>query len=319
MKITPSFSIFKERNSDMKNLILIDAHNLAYRMLFGFKTGKQELSSSGKETSIIYGFVRQILSLMKDYQNSDVIICWDCKSKRRIALTNKAKAEGLIKTGYKEERQSLSEADKETLSVQMAYLKTEILPKLAVCQISVDGYEADDVIFSYVKKYKEHACYIVSSDRDFYQALSMPNVQVIDCINHRVWTKEKFMEEYGFDPNLYVDYGAFVGEGGGGDNIPGVPNCGDKTARKFVKEYGNVEAIISALQKKETRTFREESVLKNLTLLGLSYELKKMDYIELPDYSIQETDVEETKKMLVSWGFISFLKNANVLCRISQD
>jgi len=291
-------------------------------MLFGFKAGKQGLSSSGKEISIIYGFLRQILSLMKEYANSDVIIVWDCKSKRRVALTDKAKAAGLIKTGYKEERKSLSKADEETLGVQIAYLKTEILPKLAVSQISVEGYEADDVIFSYVNKYKDHACYIISSDRDFYQALSLPNVQVVDCINHRVWTKEKFMGEYGFDPELYVDYGAFVGEGKGGDNIPGVPSCGDKTTRKFIKEYGDVESIISALSKKESRTLKEESVLKNLTLLGLSYDLKKMDNIELPDYSIQETNVEETKKMLISWGFISFLKNLDVLCgegRVSHD
>lgn len=308
----------------MSDIILIDAQNLAFRLFFSAMKRKSVngggLSFNGKETSIIFGFTQQIASLLGEHQGCDLVVCWDSKSKRRLALTDLAKKSNLIESGYKEERKGLGEEDKVSVETQVAHLRTEIIPAFAVMQVCVEGYEADDVIYSYAKRYQDRKCYIISSDRDFYQTLTSPNVTIIDAMNKRTWNKEIFTKEYGFDPCLYVDYGAIIGEGKGGDNIPGVPGCGDKTAKKLVRQYGNTASIISGLTAKQPRDSKEESLLNNLPLLDLSLKLKQMDYIEgLPEIRISPTSEEEAKKVIIAWGCISLLKKTKLLCRGEQN
>lgn len=323
-----------------RNLILIDGQNMAHRMYWAFqqnkKNGASALTFNSQETSIIFGFLKQLVVLGITYPDSDIVVAWDSKSLRRIAETDKAKKDGLIESGYKEGRKGMDEEEKESFFNQVAHLQTDILTELSVMQVSITGFEADDIIYSYTLKYPNRPCVIVSGDRDFYQALS-ENVKIHNMQKKEIWTLDKFIKEYGFKPSQYIDYGALVGEGAGGDNIPGVDGCGHVGAKNLVCQYGSIGEILKALalkapytQIKEKKPRRkkgdpipetipmrskmEEEVFNSVDKISLSYSLKKMDFINVPDVTINPKKIADVKKMLIKWGCVSILKDASHLC-----
>ena len=301
----------------MNKLILIDAQNLAHRFFWRYMKNKREPGSSlhygSDHTSILFSLIRELILIEKSYPNSDKIVVWDSSSIRRKAETTKAKEIGLIKTGYKEGRVPMKDSEKESLENQIAHLQTEILPNLGVMQVYIQGFEADDCIYAYTVKYPERECVIISSDRDFYQCLG-EKVIVHDTMKEEVWTQDRFKKDYGFNPSLYVDYGALVGEGSGGDNIPGVDGCGDVSARKLVQAYGNIDGILKALSLKENRTKLEDKILASVDVIALSYSLKKMDVLNLPDLQIEKKTERAVKQLLIEWGCMSMMKDAKRLC-----
>lgn len=299
----------------MKTIALIDGNNLAHRFYWGFQRNKRKneisLYSGNKETTIIYGFLREIILIEKRYPNSEKIIVWDGGSIRRKSEANLAINNGLIKTGYKSTRKKMNEDDLESLNTQISHLQSDILPNLGIMQIQIQGFEADDIIYSYTLKYKDDKCICITSDRDYFQALT-DNVIVVDLINDRVWDKNKFLKEYGFPCEHYVDFGALMGDTS--DNIPGVPKCGKVNSIKLIKEYGTIENLLKGLAIKENKSKVEESVLNNTELLRLSYSLKKMDVINVPDIIIEKKKIGDVKKLIIEWGCISILKDAIKLC-----
>lgn len=321
-----------------RDLVLIDGQNLSHRLYWAFQNDKRNfdtsngLSFNSQETSIIYGFLKHLIMLANTYPDSDFVVAWDSKSRRRIAETDKAKLDGLIETGYKEGRKSMDEEEKESFNNQVAHLQTEILPELSLLQVFIQDFEADDIIYSYTIKYPDRRCIIISSDKDFYQTLS-DNVIIHNTQQKEVWTKERFVKEFGFQPMQYIDYGALVGEGKGGDNIPGVDGCGPKGAKTLVSQYGSVGEILKALAVKlpysktakkpkkgevsntpPMRTSVEEAVFNSVEKINLSYSLKKMDCINVPDLNIPSKKVSEVKQLLIRWGCVSLIKEAEKLC-----
>lgn len=301
----------------MNELILIDAQNLSHRFFWRYMKNKTEPGSSlhygSDHTSILHSFVRELILLEKLYPQSEKIIVWDSPSIRRKAETDKAKAFGVIDSGYKEGRKKMGEAEAESLSNQISHLQTDILPNFGVMQVYIQGFEADDCIYAYTIKYPERKCIIVSSDRDFYQCIN-ENVIVHDTMKQEIWTRERFSKEFGFSPSLYVDYGALVGEGSGGDNIPGVSGCGDVNAKKLVQAYGSIGEILKALSVKEKKTKLEERILGSVNLISLSYSLKKMDFLNVPELLIEEKEEKKVKQILIEWGCAAMMKDANKLC-----
>ena len=299
----------------MKDLVLIDGNNLAHRFFWRFQRQKREQGASlhfgDKETSVLYSFLRELILIEKRYPNSEKVMVWDGGYMRRKAETDIAIQQGLVKTGYKGTRKEMESDDKDNFDSQMSHLKTDVLPNLAILQLQIQGFEADDIIYSYTLKYPERRCICVTSDKDYFQALN-DHVLVVDLMNDEVWDSERFTKEYGFTPNHYVDYGALMGDPS--DNIPGVPKCGEVSAKKLVREHGTVENVLKALAVKEKKSKLEESVLFNTELLRLSYSLKKMDVINVPDISIIPKTEADVKKMLIDWGCVSLLKDADKLC-----
>jgi len=299
----------------MKDLVLIDGNNLAHRFFWRFQRQKRQqgccLHYGEKETAIIYSFLRELILIEKRYPESDKLVVWDGGYMRRKAESENAISSGLIKIGYKGNRKGMEGDDKENFDSQMVHLRTDILPELGVMQVQIQGFEADDIIYSYTLKYPDRSCVCVTSDKDYFQALNN-HVIVVDLMNDEIWTKERFEKEYGFSCTHYVDFGALMGDPS--DNIPGVPKCGEVTAKKFIKEYGTVENLLKGLAVKEYRAKVEESVLQNTELLRLSYSLKKMDVINVPEVMIEKKTEADIKKMMIEWGCVSILKDACKLC-----
>lgn len=298
--------------SDKLKLLLIDGNNMCHRVFWSHSG----LSFKGNATGVLYGFYRQLISLQKDYPDHFRIIAWDRGSARRLEESKQAVTAGIVPEHYKQSRREAAADKKEEMQEmfdQMDQLKVQ-LEKIRCIQAVVPGVEADDVIYTYceyAKKWGGEAV-VVSSDGDFLQVLS-PGVRVYDAVKQEMWTEERFIAEFGFPPSLWVDVGALVGEvGKSKDNIFGVDGWGPVTANKYVKQYGDIESIIAAVQSKEKKSKSEQKLLDSIPRARLAKSLKKMDIIpDLPRPRICRTiDQKEIEALFLEFGMASLLKDA---------
>lgn len=295
--------------SDGPKLLLIDANNMCHRVHWAHK----ELSWKGTHVGVIYGFFRQLVHLHKEYPEHYRVIAWDMGHTRRTEESEKAVEDGLIESSYKATRDHSSE-DREIIFEQMDELKESL--RLVKClQVWKKGFEADDLINTYAKYAVKCGgeAVIVSSDKDFYQVIDH-DVKIYDAMKKEVWSRERFEMEFGFNPELWVDAGAIMGDKS--DNIFGVDGWGPTYACRYVKEHGSVEKIREFIASKGGKLGkREQKFLDSSDVLDLALSLKGMDIIKaLPTPHDEDTkDEQALKDYFLEWGFASMLKEARRL------
>lgn len=293
----------------MDRYLIIDGNNMCFRVHWTHR----QLSYDGLPVSVLYGFFRSLIALAKQYGGHNFVIAWDSKSTRRINEADSGVEEGLIPSGYKAHRDTVSE-DIVMIQDQLGELKNA-LDMVRVFQAVKEGYEADDIIHTYAKMNQEAGgkTLIVTSDKDFFQILG-DRIEMFDALKKQLWTRERFVEEYGVDPELWVDVGAIAGDTS--DNIHGVEGWGEKTALKYVKKYGTVDQITDALIAKKKRGKKEQKLLDSKDRLALALSLKKMDIV--PDLPKPWYAGDYNKDMIHNWmaerRFSSLLDDAWRLC-----
>ena len=244
--------------------LLIDGNNLAIRSAFAndYMTNSDGISSGSH-----YGFFNSLLNLKNRFSKCQMLVVWDSSSKRRKEETVEAVKKGLIKEAYKANRKK--DEPPKPLADWFAtghHLKNA-LGTTGIPQITVRGFEADDVIASYCELLKDnHKVIVVTSDHDYYQLLD-DNAIVWDGMKEDYITKETFKEEFGLDPKQHVDVGALMGDSG--DNIFGIPGWGEKTAISAIQKEGSWEKLIDSLEEKYKS--------------NLSSEISESDFKELKD------------------------------------
>lgn len=298
-------------------LLLIDGTNLCFREFYS----KKNLSHKGRCVDVIFGVFKSFIALQKKYPEHFRIITWEGGYARRLRESEEGVEKGIIPETYKENRRRKAEEDPEpeieSLFEQMDELKTIGLPLTKTLQVRVKGFEADDVINSYADyctRYDGDAI-IVSSDQDFYQCIN-ENVSVMDVRAKEFYNLERFREEFGYEPSLWLDKGAIEGEvGPSKDNIFGVDGWGKVTANRYVTEFGDIDAIREALLAKKKRGKREDTYLEQWERLNLAKSLKRMDIIpDLPRPRVlRGVDEASLREYFVSFGFASLLREASRL------
>ena len=230
--------------------IFIDGNNLAIRSAFAnselsVNLGNNEDNAHPDDifdisnefpTGVLHGFFRSIIFLKKEFPCHYMAIVWDGGNSRRKKMTEPAIKNKMIKNGYKENRITDS-PKKEILNylMQKEVLK-EAISLTNIPQIIMKDEEADDVVCSYVHKYKSTNQQIVlyTTDKDYYQLLD-ENVLIFK--DNLLMSSQDFEKTYGIPPNLWVDACAFSGDTS--DNIFGVPGWGEKTSIAAISEYGS--------------------------------------------------------------------------------
>lgn len=287
-------------------LLLIDGNHLCHRVYWTHKT----LSHKGKSVAVLYGFLRSLISLRKKYEDYLTVIAWDGGYERRKIESSKAVEDGLIPAGYKQNRDDIRMSDDfENISSQMSEL-VQVLTYTKVLQAFREGVEADDIIHSYAVQNSEAGgdTVIITGDKDYYQILK-DGVTLYDPLKKKTWTRDVFIEEYGFVPELWVDVGALAGDKS--DNIYGIPGWGEKTAIKYVIEYGDVESVFKAISAKNKKSKKEEALMANGERLAVAKSLKKMDMVPyLPKLRFtKEYKKTELEKFLIEYKFITLMKD----------
>lgn len=296
----------------MKQLF-IDGNNMAYRT---FWTHRHLSNSKGVPVSLLFGFFKSLTLIKQAHSDYKIVVVWDSKSARRIAESTLGVERGLIPSPYKATRSDHSSPDDNFKSMfeQMDTLK-DGLNLTSIQQVHVPGYEADDVIYSYCKGANAQTeIKVVTSDKDYYQLLQ-DNVKIFDSNKKVEWTKQIFEATYNITPSLWVDVGAISGDAG--DNIHGADGWGEKTALKYVQQYGTLEQVLLAIEQKTEKSKKEHALLSFKERLILAKSLKQMDVVqELPSLS-QDTRTLDRKALqgfFIKNGFASLLTSVVSLC-----
>lgn len=188
------------------------------------------ITSTGVDTSAIFGFVNILQDLLKREQPSHIAVCFDPGGK---TFRHEAYPE------YKANRSETPEG----ILIAVPYIK-RILESYRIPVIIVPGYEADDVIGTLAHKAQEHDfdTYMVTGDKDFAQLVT-PRVKVYNPGKGEILGVDEVNEKYGLtSPLQVIDMLALMGDSA--DNIPGCPGVGPKTAEKLIAQYGSVENLI---------------------------------------------------------------------------
>ncbi|MDF2874647.1 MAG: polymerase [Sporomusa sp.] len=251
--------------SEIEKLVLVDGHNLLFRMFYGVPARMR--SRDGKLLNAVIGFMGAILKYIKVFESDYFLIIFDSEQPTR----RNAEYEE-----YKKNRQSdfKNIEDDENPFIQLDIIKN-LLDLLHIKYCEIDGYETDDVIASYVHKYPEIQSYIISADTDMLQLVNDNAALFIDRGKNSVlFDKTKVVEKYNVKPENIIDYKALVGDKS--DNISGIFGIGHKTAAKLINNYGNIESIIDTLASINPDSLKKR-IETNIEILKLNKSIIKLD------------------------------------------
>ena len=241
-------------------LFLIDAYALIFRGYYAFIKNPR-INSKGFDTSAIMGFLNSIFDIINREKPDYFSVVFDkggSKDRREIF------------TEYKANRNATPEPILE--SVPIIY---EILKNLGISTIDKEGYEADDIIGTIALSAEKdgYETYMVTPDKDFAQLVSK-NIFLYKPARFgngvEIWGVDEVNNKFEIDhPSKVIDYLGMMGDSV--DNIPGLPGVGDKTAKKFLKEYGSLEGLIENVD--ELKGKIKEKIIENKDLGFLSKKL----------------------------------------------
>ena len=244
-------------------LLLLDGHSLAYRAFFALPA-ENFSTTTGQPTNAVYGFTAMLINVLRDEQPTHVAVAFD---RSEPTFRHEQYVE------YKANRRETPADFRGQLS-----LIFEVLDALGIPRLSVAGYEADDIIATLATL--GHAAgmqvLIVTGDRD---ALQLVNDDITVLMTRRGisdmtrFTPEEVTAKYGLTPVQYPDFAAIRGDPS--DNLPNIPGVGEKTAAKWVAEFGSLTEIvdrIGEIKGKAGDALRERlgDVLRNRRLTELA-------------------------------------------------
>ena len=215
-----------------KRLLLIDGHSMAYRAFFALPT-ENFTTATGQHTNAIYGFATMLISLLKDEKPTHVAVAFDVS--RKTFRTE-------IFPEYKANRAKTPDEFRS----QMSYLN-ELVKGFGITQFSVEGFEADDIIATLATRAATdgYEVLICTGDRDSFQLVTesitvlYPKRGVSEMAR---MTPQAVIDKYQMTPLQYPDFAALRGDPS--DNLPSIPGVGEKTAAKWIIEYGSLEKLL---------------------------------------------------------------------------
>ena len=269
-----------------KNLFLLDAYALIYRGYYAFIKNPR-INSKGTDTSAILGFMNSLFEIIRTQNPDYLAVAFD-------------KGGSVTRSEMFEEYKSNRDKTPEPILVAIPYIK-KILEGMKIPILEKEGFEADDIIGTVAKDAEENnfKVYMVTPDKDFAQLVSdniflckparMGNSMEIWGVDE---VKDKFEVE---SPDQVIDYLGMMGDSV--DNIPGLPGVGDKTAKKFIKQYGSLENLLQNAH--EVTGKLGEKIIENKELGVLSKKLAKI-ILDVPiDYNLDEFKLSDPDKKIV--------------------
>src|SRR6516162_4329476 len=218
----------------VKKLFLLDGMALVYRAHFVF-IRSPILTSKGVNTSALYGFTNTLLDILRNQQPTHIAVAFDtdAPTQRHVEYPE-----------YKATRQAMPE----DLSLALPHV-TRMLEAFNIPVLTCDGFEADDIIGTLVRRAEKEGfeSFMVTPDKDFGQLIDehtflykpgrMGNeVEILGV--------PEILKRWGIkEPRQVVDVLALMGDSS--DNVPGVPGVGEKTAMKLIGQFGTVEELVA--------------------------------------------------------------------------
>ncbi len=242
--------------------MLLDGHSIAYRAFFALPAENFK-TVTGQTTNAVYGFTAMLINLLRDEKPTHIAAAFDVSRK-----TFRTEA-------YPEYKANRSQTPDEFRG--QVELTKDVLAALGIPVMAIDGYEADDLIATITTQARAQGfrILIVTGDRDSLQLVDddvtvlYPRKGVSDLTR---FTPEEVMAKYGLTPAQYPDYAALRGDPS--DNLPGIPGVGEKTAAKWIREYGDLATLVEKVDTVKGKV--GDALRANLSSVVLNRQLTEM-------------------------------------------
>jgi len=280
---------------EKKRLFLIDAFALIFRGYYALIKNPR-ISSKGMDTSAILGFMNSLLDVIRREKPDHLAVAFD-----KGGSTARLDAY----PDYKANRSETPEA----IKIAIPYIH-KILEAMQIPIIEESGFEADDLIGTLSKQAEKegYKVFMVTPDKDFAQLVS-ENIFMYKPARMgngiEIWGIPEVQKRFEVErPEQVIDYLGMMGDSV--DNIPGLPGVGDKTAKKFIKEYGSMEGLLQNTDKLKGKM--KEKVEANAELGILSKQLATI-MLDCPvtfnevDYELSSPNFEEVQKLFQELDF----------------
>ncbi|MEU3274535.1 DNA polymerase I [Saccharomonospora sp. NPDC006951] len=274
--------------NDTPRLLLIDGHSMAYRAFFAVPADRFR-TSTGQVTNAVFGFTSMLINLLRDENPTHLAVAFDVSRK---TFRSEAFAD------YKANRSTTPDDFKG----QVELIK-EILAALVIPSLAKEGYEADDLIATLTTQAEAqgYEVLICTGDRDALQLVDgsvtvlYPRKGVSDLVRFDPAAVE---DKYGLTPAQYPDFAALRGDPS--DNLPGIPGVGEKTAAKWIKQFGSLGDLVDRVDEVKGKVgdalrAHIDAVMLNRQLTEL---VKDVPLAERPaDLVVQQWDREAVHRL----------------------
>jgi len=286
--------------SDQKRLFLVDAYALIFRGYYAFIKNPR-INSKGEDTSAIMGFMNSLLDVIKRERPDHLAVCFDKGgSSDRVEMYEE----------YKANRDETPEGIKTAIPYICDILKAMHIPIMVK-----EGYEADDVIGTLSRQAEKegYKTYMVTPDKDFAQLVT-ENVFMYRPVfggGYETWgipeVQKKFEVE---DPLQVIDFLGMMGDSS--DNIPGLPGVGEKTAKKFIAQFGSMEGLLANTDQLKGKMKEKVEANGELGLLSKKLATIMLDVpveFNAKDFELDHPDVEKVKEIFQDLEFRRLTEN----------
>jgi DNA polymerase-1 len=279
MAVSPATTATDKKKSsdaaapDKPTLMLLDGNSLAYRAFYALPAENFK-TQGGLTTNAVYGFTAMLINLLRDEQPTHIAAAFDVS--RQTFRVEK----------YPEYKAGRS-ATPDEFRGQIDITK-EVLVALGITVLAEPGFEADDIIATLATQAEDddYRVLVVTGDRDALQLVS-PDVTVLyprkGVSELTRFTPEAVVDKYGLTPQQYPDFAALRGDPS--DNLPGIPGVGEKTATKWIAEYGSLQTLVDKVD--EVKGKVGDALRANLSHVILNRELtdlvKDVPLAQTPD------------------------------------
>ncbi len=278
-----------------KRLFLLDAYALIFRGYYAFIKNPR-INSKGLDTSAVLGFMNSLIDVIRREKPDHLAVAFD-------------KGGSTVRTEMFPEYKANRQATPEAIKIAIPYIK-QLLEAMHIPIMEVEGCEADDLIGTLAKQAEKegYQVFMVTPDKDFAQLVS-ENIFMYKPARMgngiEIWgipeVQAKFEVE---NPLQVIDYLGMMGDAV--DNIPGLPGVGEKTAKKFLQQYGNMENLLANTH--ELKGKMKENIEANKDKGMLSKTLATI-LLDCPvtfnekDFELDKPDVEKTDALFIELEF----------------
>lgn len=269
-----------------KRLFLLDAYALIFRGYYAFIKNPR-INSKGMDTSAIMGFMNSLMDVIKREKPDHLAVAFDKGgSDYRFEMYQE----------YKAHRDETPEA----IKIAVPYIQ-ELLKAMHIPIIEKAGFEADDLIGTLAKQAEKEGfqVFMVTPDKDFAQLVS-ENIFMYKPARMgndiEIWGIPEVLEKFEIErPEQVIDFLGMMGDSA--DNIPGLPGVGEKTAKKFLAEYGTLENLLANTHQLKGAMKEKIEANKELGLLSKKLATILLDCpvtFDATDFELSKPDVEKT-------------------------
>ena len=281
--------------AEQKRLFLVDAYALIFRGYYAFIKNPR-INSKGMDTSAIMGFMNSLFDVIRREKPDHLAVCFD-------------KGGSEVRTEMYSEYKANRDATPEPIMVAVPYIQ-DILKAMHIPVIELPGCEADDIIGTLAKQAEkeDYKVYMVTPDKDFAQLVS-ENIFMYRPARMgngiEIWGIPEVQKKFGVErPEQVIDFLGMMGDSS--DNIPGLPGVGEKTAKKFLAEFGSMENLLANTDQLKGKM--KEKVEENKELGMLSKELAKILVdcdvtFDAKDYELSMPDGEKVQQIFEELEF----------------